>query len=414
MATVKTKRLQSAIRLSAAIRKIYEDRWTSRPLAWSVNSSNPLNDIARILQIYVAYPENYACVCTAQHLSGKYCTIAEAHNYKPELCSYIRNNFGYLLAKGEEHPLGGIPEPDVLLSVSNGCLNFIKWFDALRLYFDKPFVLLNTPHRLFDHDVPDYYLDYVIGELKICIDKLEKISGNKLTDEKMRETAYYSREQGKYWRELLELNKTVPAPMNLSDLANLLFIPTSLSGTAFGLDLLKEAVAEVRERVQNKAGAIPEERHRLVMFNIPPWYRLDFVNHFAEKGCVFPFSDYLRYVWYTQDIDDSDPMEHFARKALSFGHGGGYGATIAETLYACMGDRLAQDIKDFKIDGAVIAINKSCKVMSTGGLDIASLIRKKYQLPVLVIDVDQADERTYSEAEMKQRYDAFFDTIGEA
>lgn len=413
MTTVKTKRLESTKTVSQAIRKVYQDIWARRPLAWSVATSNPLNDLCAALGITVAYPENYACICTAQHLSPKYCTIAEAHNYKPELCSYIRNNFGYLLAKDEEHPLGGIPEPDVIVSTSNACLNFLKWFDALALHFDKPFVYLNTPHRLFEHDMPDYYLEYVIKELEGCIEKLEKISGNKLTDQKMRETAHYSREQGKYWRELLELNKTVPAPMNLSDLANLIFVPTSLSGTAYGLDLLKEATNEVRQRVQNKVGAIPEERHRLVMFNIPPWYRLDFVNHFAERGCVFAFGDYNRYLWNTQDIDDSDPLEFFARKGLNFGHNGGCGSTIQETLYSCMGDRLAQDIKEYKIDGAVIAINKSCKIMSTGLLDLARLLREKYGLPVLVIDVDQADERTYSDAEMKQRYDAFFEMIGE-
>jgi hypothetical protein len=84
--------------------------------------------------------------------------------------------------------------------------------------------------------------------------------------------------------------------MNLSDLANLIFVPSSLSGTAHGVELLKEAAKEVRQRVENKVGAIPEERHRLVMFNIPPWYRLGFVNYFAEKGCVFPFGDYNRYL----------------------------------------------------------------------------------------------------------------------
>lgn len=411
--TVKTNRLESAKTVSGAIRKVYEEMWKGRPLAWSVATSNPLNDICTALGIRVAYPENYACICTAKHLSGKYCTIAESHNYKPELCSYIRNNFGYLLSKDKDHPLGGIPEPDVIVSVSNACLNFIKWFDALRLYFDKPFVLLNTPHRLFSEDVPTYYVDYVVKELEGCIATLEKISGNRLTSPLMRQTAHYSREQGKYWRELLELNKSIPAPMNLSDLANLIFIPTSLSATEYGLDLLKEAVAEVRERVKDRVGAIPEERHRLVMFNIPPWYRLDFVNHFAEKGCVFPFGDYNRYLWNTQDIDDADPIVHFARKGLNFGHDGGYGSTIQETLYSCMGDRLADDIKAYKIDGAVIAINKSCKIMSTGALDLAKLVRDKFGLPVLLIDVDQADERTYSDGEMKQRYDAFFETLGE-
>jgi benzoyl-CoA reductase/2-hydroxyglutaryl-CoA dehydratase subunit BcrC/BadD/HgdB len=265
---------------------------------------------------------------------------------------------------------------------------------------------------MFDHDIPDYYIEYVVKEVEEAIDQLEKISGNKATDQKLRETAHYSREQGKYWRELLELNKAVPAPMNLSDLANLIFVPSSLSGTAHGVELLKEAAKEVRQRVQNKVGAIPEERHRLVMFNIPPWYRLGFVNYFAEKGCVFPFGDYNRYLWHTQDIDDSDPIEHFARKGLSFGYDG-YGSSIAETLYGCIGDRLAEDIKEYKINGAVVAINKSCKIMSVGGLDIASVIREKFNLPVVVIDVDQADERMYSDAEMQQRLDAFFEMIGE-
>lgn len=413
MPEVKTRRLESARAVSTAIRKVYQDMWKSRPLAWSVATSNPLNDICTALGIKVAFPENYACICTAKHLSGKYCNIAEAHNYKPELCSYIRNNFGYLLSKEGEHPLGGLPKPDVIVSVSNACLNFLKWFDALALYFDKPFVYLNTPHRLSDNDMPDYYLEYVKKELEICIGKLEKISGNRLTSEKMRQTAYYSREQGKYWRELLELNKTVPAPMNLSDLANLIFIPTSLSATEYGLGLLKDAADEVRQRVKNKISSIPDERHRLVMFNIPPWYRLDFVNQFAERGCVFPFGDYNRYLWNTQDIDDADPMDHFVRKGLNFGHDGGYGSTIQETLYSCMGDRLARDIKDYKIDGAVVAINKSCKIMSVGSLAVANFIREKFNLPVLVIDIDQADERTYSDAEMKQRYDAFFEMLGE-
>ena len=412
MSESKKKRLESTKAVSAALRQYYQDIWTSRPLAWSVVSSNPLNDICRILDIGVAYPENYACVCASQHYSEKYCTIAEANNYKPELCSYIRNNFGYLLAKDKEHPLGGIPEPDLLMVVSNACLNYLKWFDALRLFFDKPYVVLNTPHRMFEGSLPDYYVQYMVKEIEESIKKLEKISGNKVSEQKLKRSAHLSREQGKYWRELLNLNKAVPAPMNLSDLANLIFVPSSLSGTEQGVELLKHAAEEVRQRVKNREGAISEEKHRLVMFNIPPWYRLGFVNDFAEKGCVFPFGDYNRYLWYTQDLDDADPLEYFAKKGLSFGCDGGYGSSIAESLYGCIGDRLAEDIKEYKIDGAVVAINKSCKIMSVGGLDIAQFIREKLELPVLLIDVDQADERTYSEGQMQQRLDAFFEVIG--
>ncbi len=410
---MKMKKLECGKAVSGALRQYYQDIWERRPLAWSVVSSNPLNDICNLLGIQVAYPENYACICAAQHLSEKYCTIAESNNYKPDLCSYIRNNFGFLLDQGSEHPLGGLPKPDLITVVSNACLNYIKWFDALRLYFDVPFVHVNTPHKMSQDEDPSLFLDYVAGELEEAIKELEKISGRKVTSEKLKETAHYSREQGKYWREILELNKSTPAPLNFPDLANLIFVPTSLSGTELGLSLLKQAYEEVKERVKNGVGAIDNERHRLILLNIPPWYRLGISSYFAEKGCVLPFGDYTRYVWCTQDIDDSDPLEHFAYKALGMATDTGYGSSTVETLYGPLEKRIEEDIKAYNIDGAVVQINKSCKIMSTGGLDIARFIRDKMDIPVVVLDADQADERFYSDAEFKQRLDAFFDALGE-
>jgi len=411
MSETKKMKLETSKAVSVALRQHYEDIWTKRPLAWSVVSPNPLNDICHALGIQVAYPENYACVIAAQHLSSKYCTIAESLNYKPELCSYIRNSFGVMLVKGDGAPYEGLPEPDLITVVTNACVNYLKWFDALRLYFDKPFVLVNTPHRTIENNIPDYLFSYMIKEIEEAIEQLEKISGRKAKTEKLKEVAHYSREITKYWMAILELNKAVPAPLNFPDLANLIFVPTSLSGTELGVNLLKQAYEEVKERVTQGIGAVPNERHRLILLNIPPWYRLGLSGMFAEKGCVFPLGDYTRYVWCTQDIEDSDPIEHFAWKALGFAHEG-YGSSCAETLYACE-NRLAEDIKEYKIDGAVCQINKSCKIMSTGVLDMASVMRDKFNLPVVVLDADQADERFYSDAEVQQRLDAFFEMIGE-
>ena len=407
------RKLESGKAVSGALRQYYKDIWQKRPLAWSVVSPNPLNDICHVLGIQVAYPENYACVCAAQHLSEQYCNIAESHNYNSDLCSYIRNNFGFLLAKDVDHPFGGLPKPDIITTVSNACLNYIKWFDALRLHFDVPFVLLNTPHKMTAHQTPSYFIDYVVGEIEESMKELEKLSGQKVTNAKLKEVAHYSREQSKYWREILELNKAVPAPLNFPDLANLIFVPTSLSGTELGLSLLKQVYEEVKDRVDKRIGAIDNEKHRLLLLNIPPWYRLGLSGYFAEKGCVFPFGDYTRYVWCTQDIDDGDPIKHFANKALGIGINGGYGSSCVETLYGPLEQRIEEDIMAYKIDGAVIQINKSCKIMSTGGLDIARFIRDKMNIPVVVLDADQADERFYSDAEFKQRLDAFFETLGE-
>ena len=402
----KGRRLEVSNTISIAMSQYYQDSKIKRPLAWSVVAPNPLNDICQLVGIQVAYPENYACVCAAQHLSEKYCTIAEAHDYKPELCSYIRNNFGFILSGDENPPLGGIVEPDLLLTVSNACLNYLKWFDALHLYFNKPLIIINTPHRMFEHPDPDYWLGYVMREVEEAIVQLEKIGGNKVTQEKLAHSVQLSREIYKYWQAILELQKATPAPTNFPDLGNLLFIPTCLSGTELGVSLIRQAYEEVKQRVASKIGAIPDERHRLLLINIPPWYKLGLANYFAEKGCVFTCEDYFRHIWCTDEIDATDPVEFLAKKALS------YGGESIETVYGSI-NSIIEDVKEYKIDGAVVQVNKSCKILSTGVLDLASIIRDQCNIPVVLLDIDQADERFYSDAEVKLRLDAFFEMLGE-
>jgi benzoyl-CoA reductase/2-hydroxyglutaryl-CoA dehydratase subunit BcrC/BadD/HgdB len=54
-------------------------------------------------------------------------------------------------------------------------------------------------------------------------------------------------------------------------------------------------------------------------------------------------------------------------------------------------------VKELNIDGIVFASNRSCKPYSVTQLDQQKLMSDQFRVPSVMIDVDHADARKYSE-----------------
>jgi len=391
--------------IAIAMSKHYKDIQKSKPMAYALMSSNPLIEVAYAAGIQPAFPENYACVCAARHASEGYCETAEAHNFAPDICSYCRNNLGYIYGPGESPPMGGIGEPDLLLLTSSACTHYFKWWDALHEIYDKPLIYVNTPRVMEPQSVPDYYMDYAVREIEGAIADIEKIAGVRITNGRLSQAVKLSGEVVDYWQKLLELQKAVPCPMDLSDLTNALFVLIVLVGTQEGVDLMKRIYDETRQRVAEGKGILSkeEEKHRLVWINIPFWYKLGIFGYFEDRGCVFPFSDYTQYIWGTTRMDGSKPLESLARKAL----GGELNTSVDDQI-----GKLLKDIKDYHVDGVIAHSNRSCRVLSVGVLDAVRIIREELNIPTVVLDCDHTDERVYSDATIMNGIDAFLEMLG--
>lgn len=390
--------------IGAAIGRHYQAVQARKPLAYALLSSNPLIEIAYAAGIQPAFPENYSCVCAAKHASGRYCETAEAHRYGSDVCSYCRTFMGHHYGNDENPPLGGLGDPDLLLMTSSACTHYFKWWDTLHEIYGKPLVFINTPRVMEPHAVPDYYLEFAMREVEEAIAAIEKILGKEISDERLSQTVALSGEAVGYWQQLLELQKAVPCPMDLSDLGNALFVLIVLAGTQEGVDLMKKIVEETQQRVAEGRGILTaeEEKHRLLWINIPFWYKLDLFGYFENQGCVFPFSDYTQYIWGTVGMDGSKPLESLACKALS----GELNTSLLDQI-----DKLLKDIKEYRIDGVIAHSNRSCRVLSTGLFDAIEVIRKELELPTLILDGDHTDERVYSEAGIMQRIEAFLEML---
>ena len=74
-------------------------------------------------------------------------------------------------------------------------------------------------------------------------------------------------------------------------------------------------------------------------------------------------------------------------------------------------ERLAQQIRDYDVDGIVFHGIKSCRFVSSGMADTRDYLNKRLKMPSLYIESDLIDPRYWSDAQIKNRVDAFFETL---
>jgi benzoyl-CoA reductase subunit B len=72
---------------------------------------------------------------------------------------------------------------------------------------------------------------------------------------------------------------------------------------------------------------------------------------------------------------------------------------------------LAGLIAPYHVDGVVFHGIKSCRTTSTGLSDTRRVLTEQFDIPSLLLESDMMDRRVVSEAQMKNRVDAFFEGL---
>jgi len=74
-------------------------------------------------------------------------------------------------------------------------------------------------------------------------------------------------------------------------------------------------------------------------------------------------------------------------------------------------DMILSLVKDFRVNGIILPTNRGCRMMSIGETIVRDVVHKKLRVPSLIIDVDSSDWRNYNEAQIKDRFETFFETL---
>lgn len=368
-----------------------------QPVAW-LTSGAPV-EILTAMGIASAYPENYGALCGARQVATTLCQEAEGRGYSRDLCSYARTHIGSVLKKADV-PLGGLPRPNLLVACNNICSTTVKWYEALAQYYQIPLFVLDTP--FMHHPEPEAHaIQYVAAQLEELIAWLQKHTGRKLKQKKFLETLALSRQAVQLWREIRELCRARPSPLNAPDLFINMAPIVVLRGTKEAVTFYQKLKAEVEERVAKKIGAIPEEKYRLLWDNIAIWPRLfRLFTYFADLGGCFVVDTYTQ-AW-SADLDVSEPIEGLART---------YTAVWINQSLQMRAETMVDLVKRFDVDGLVFHSNRSCKPYSLGQYDIHRIVTGRTGVPGLIIEADMCDSRAYAEGPIKARIQAFMEIL---
>jgi benzoyl-CoA reductase subunit B len=156
-------------------------------------------------------------------------------------------------------------------------------------------------------------------------------------------------------------------------------------------------------------GTLHEEKYRLIFVGVPcyPIFRR-FNEMFAEWGGAFITSTYL---WFASggtslgyEYDLRRPLDSLAEGVLiSVRH-------AMDSMF--FQDRVLIDmVAPYHIDGVVYHPIKSCRTVSTGLADNRRALLEACDVGSLFIESDMMDKRVVSEAQLKNRIDAFFEGL---
>ncbi|MAF34110.1 MAG: 2-hydroxyacyl-CoA dehydratase family protein [Desulfobacterales bacterium] len=409
------------------MKNAYKARQEGLPVAWSMVTWWQGELIAKAMGIELVFPENYAAFCAAQRLAEPYLERSDSEGFPATLCGYARNCFGYSSMMAENNmqppegaPAGGMPKPMLLIGSGAACDGRFKWFQALKRYLEIPQWTLEHPQT----GVREYFLPghkeetirFIKNHLKEFVSFLERLLGHKMDWEKLAKIVDQAFKTLTLAHEIDRLRKAVPSPMIAQDFWSImiphLFMPHDPEAYEFN----KKVYAEVKYKVDNKIGAIPNETYRVMFAEIPPWHTLGFFDKLAENygiALVYESSGYHA----PSPIPDeelegvTDPLELIAR--LTYQKFTDQQETARQYDLDIPGYTVAylRAASEYLADGVICHPLRSCRAATYELLSIKNVLSEYLKIPSVSIEGDLVDLRVFNEEEALYKIEAFVDTM---
>jgi len=386
---------------------------TGDPVVYTFVPGN-LTELIRSFGALPVLPEINALQSGMRGKSRDYILEAERSGHSEDVCTYVKCDIG-MLQSGNIGPTGTrLPKPDLLLLSYTGCYTFMKWFELLREHYDCPTVFLQIPYQ-GDGTLAPEHRQYVVDQLKAeVIPALEKATGRKYDEERVRHYLSLSAQAEEDLVAVLHSAKRKPSPIDAYFGAVYYVGPifSAFRGTEEGVAYYRELRKEVEERVARgegpvtPSGTLNEQKYRLIVEGPPNWTSFrEFWQMFTDEQAVVVASTYSK-VGGVYDFgfrhDPSDPLGTMADYC---------GGCYTNLNLPSRIDMLASYIKDYAADGFLIHSIKSCNSFSAGQLMMLREVERRTGLPGAFIESDLVDPRYFSAANIRNRLESYLQMI---
>ncbi len=357
--------------------------------------------------VVYAVPESHSAMCAGKGVGPAMCEKAERIGYSMDLCSYARIDIGNATDGGEDSPTFGLPKPDLLVSNNNNCSLLAKWFDVHSREWGVPHFIMDVPFCYEPQQEKDRV--YITSQINDLIRLIEKLSGQTFKPDRFAEAVHHTWKGFREWKRFLGLARKTPSPITAFDsfvhMAPVLTLRGTPSLKQHYTLLTDEALAVVEEEKY----PVPRERYRLFWDNIAPWHQLrKMSSRLAEMDANIVGASYTSCLGTIEgsfelyDWDESNPFDYLVRTMNSY---------MCPHGMELRSKAMKEAIENLSIDGVIFASNRSCKPYSITQMDQQKRIKESLGMPAVMIEVDHADARKYSEENAFLRIEALLETI---
>jgi len=373
-----------------------------------------LTELIHVFDLIPVYPEINALQSAMRKKSAHFIQQAEKMGHSEDVCAYVKCDIGMSI-EGNIGPTGEkIPEPDLLLLSYTGCFTFMKWFENLKHLYHCPIVMLHVPYQA-DGCITSNMRDYVVEQIRNeVIPIMEKISGKKYDENKLKEMLSLSAKAEEDLVYVFNSAKHIPSPIDGYFAAVYYIGPifSAFRGTWECVEYYKKLREEVEARIKaglgptTPEGMIAKEKYRLIIEGPPSWPTFrEFWKIFYDEGAVPVASTYSK-VGGTYDLG----FRHDPRRPIE---------TLADYCMSCYTnlslpariDLLEKYINEYRADGFVINSVKSCNSFSSGQLLMMRELEKRTGIAGAFIESDVCDPRYFSHANVKNRLESYLQMI---
>ncbi|MBW8017494.1 MAG: 2-hydroxyacyl-CoA dehydratase [Planctomycetes bacterium] len=408
MASIELKNFEASKKMKGLMGQYFTELMgpeaKEKKIAWCT-SVGPA-ELLRALGFEVYFPENHGAMLGATRMATDLIPLANARGFSPDICSYLTSDIGSYL-KGEspfnKMGLSGPPKADVLVFNTNQCRDVKDWFQFYARQWDVPCIGLHTPRSI--GDVDENIVKFVAKQIEELVEPLEKIGGNKLDMDKLKEVINLSRKCTQLWKAVLETAANSPSPITFFDETIQMGPAVVLRGRQDAIDYYEILLAELKQRLADGVGAVEGENYRIYWEGMPIWGKLkNLALQFAELQTAVVASTYCN-SWIFDTLDPDKPFEGMAR--------------AYSELYICRSDEpkeayMERMIERYNIDGVLYHNAKTCPNNSNSRYDMPQRLNAKTDIPFVIIDGDLNDLRLYSEEQTRTNIEAFCEQLSQA
>lgn len=329
-----------------------------------------------------------------------YIDHAENHGIAPDTCSLPKATLGLAL-------MDHLPRPAAVVTSNMPCDAGMTSYEIIEDVLQVPMFRLDIPHDFKSEAARDYF----VGELKRMIDFLERTTPGKMNWERLREICETRNRTLELELDLWQMLRNRPAPLAAEPvLYNHLIFMQLFPGHPAGVPYFEKLLAITERALREKKGALPEERHRALLWNPMTLSFPDLFTWSEAKWGTAVIMDMLSYRRHPF-VDTTSP-ESMLRDLATIMMNGPMARHTRGPVENFFTD-LFYLVDHFDLDMIWMAEHVGCKNTKALNGMFRELCRER-KIPLLFINYDLTDARVAPPADVRRQIDTFMESVMKA